>query len=127
MQQKQELFREPLFRIIVGSGTVLLGLAAVLLHGQQLLSLLCRLLHVMRPLLLGVLFASLLEVLRAASHGFHRICGKQRIPAGLDSSGIAVRRDPAAGAGADQSAVCADTADAAFRAADLRKHQYLQR
>ena len=61
MQQKQELFREPLFRIIVGSGTVLLGLAAVLLHGQQLLSLLCRLLHVMRPLLLGVLFASLLE------------------------------------------------------------------
>ena len=61
MQQKQTLFREPLFRIIVGSGTVLLGLAAVLLHGQQLLSLLGRLLHVMRPLLLGVLFASMLE------------------------------------------------------------------
>lgn len=61
MQQKQELIREPLFRIIVGSGTVLLGLAAVLLHSQQILSVLCRLLHVLRPLLLGVLFASMLE------------------------------------------------------------------
>ena len=61
MQQKQELFREPLFRILAGSGAVLLGLAAVLLHGQQILSMLCRLLHVLRPLLLGVLFATMLE------------------------------------------------------------------
>ncbi len=61
MQQKQELFKEPLFRILVGSGTVLLGLAAVLLHGQQVLAMLCRLLHVLRPLLLGVLFATMLE------------------------------------------------------------------
>ncbi|MBP0971858.1 MAG: hypothetical protein J5753_07435, partial [Oscillospiraceae bacterium] len=61
MQQKQTLFREPLFRIITGSGAVLLGLAALLLHGQSVLAMLRRLLHVLRPLLLGVLFATMLE------------------------------------------------------------------
>ena len=61
MQQKQDLFHEPLFRILVGSGAVLLIPAALLLHGQSILAMLCRLLKVLRPLLLGVLFASMLE------------------------------------------------------------------
>ena len=83
MRQKQELFQEPLFRIITGSGMVLLVLAALLLNGQRVLAMLLRLLHVLRPLLFGVLFASVLEPsyerLRADLTAFAE---KRRLPSG---------------------------------------------
>ncbi len=49
------------FRQIVSAGVFLLLTAALLLHIQAAAGLLCRLLHTLRPLLLGVLFASMLE------------------------------------------------------------------
>ena len=57
----QKLFRDPLFRLIVGSGGILLIFAALLLHIGEIWMILRRLLHVLRPLLLGILFATMLE------------------------------------------------------------------
>ena len=76
----QKLFRDPLFLLIVSAGGILLLFAALLLHLGQIRTVLLRLLHVLRPLLLGVLFATMLEPsyerLRADFSGFaekHRI------------------------------------------------------
>ena len=57
----QKLFHDPLFRLIVGSGGILLIFAALLLHIGEIWMILRRLLHVLRPLLLGILFATMLE------------------------------------------------------------------
>lgn len=57
----QKPYREPLFRLIVSAGGVLLIFAAVLLHIGAVWAMLLRLLHVLRPLLLGILFATMLE------------------------------------------------------------------
>ena len=58
-------------------------LAALLLNGQRVLAMLLRLLHVLRPLLFGVLFASMLEPsyerLRADLTAFAE---KRRLPSG---------------------------------------------
>ena len=79
----QKLFRDPLFRAIAAAGGVLLIFAAVLLHIGQVWRMLLRLLHVLRPLLLGVLFATMLEPsyerLRA---DFSRFAGRRRIRTG---------------------------------------------
>ena len=48
-------------RRIVTAGTILLGIAAVLLHIEAVPALLGKLLQVFRPLLLGILFASMLS------------------------------------------------------------------
>lgn len=49
------------FRQILAAGTILLLLAALLLNMQSVCAFLFRLLHTLRPLLLGILFASMLE------------------------------------------------------------------
>ena len=55
-------------RRIVTAGTILLGIAAVLLHIEAIPVLFGKLLHVFRPLLLGILFASML------SPAYERLC-----------------------------------------------------
>ncbi|MBR4201490.1 MAG: AI-2E family transporter [Oscillospiraceae bacterium] len=55
-------------RRIVTAGAILLGIAAVLLHIEAIPLLLGKLLHVFRPLLLGILFASML------SPAYERLC-----------------------------------------------------
>lgn len=57
----QKLFRDPLFRAIAAAGGVLLIFAALLMHIGEIWGMLRRLLHVVRPLLLGILFATMLE------------------------------------------------------------------
>ncbi len=84
VRKQQDLIREPLFRIITGSGIVLLFAAVLFLHIRSVLAGCGRLLHVLRPLLLGILFATMLEPsydrLRTDFSGF---CAKRhRVPAG---------------------------------------------
>ncbi|MBP0975154.1 MAG: hypothetical protein J6P20_03730, partial [Oscillospiraceae bacterium] len=57
----QKLCQEPFFRLMVAAGAVLLTFAALLLHIGQVWAAALRLLHVFRPLLLGILFATMLE------------------------------------------------------------------
>lgn len=70
----QKLFRDPLFRLLVAAGGILLIIAALLLHIGQVWAVILRLLHILRPLLLGILFATMLEPsyerLRADFTGF---------------------------------------------------------
>lgn len=79
----QKPYREPLFRLIVSAGGALLIFAAVLLHIGTVWTMLLRLLHVLRPLLLGILFATMLEPsferLRA---DFERFAGKHGMRCG---------------------------------------------
>ena len=57
----QKPYREPMFAVLVSAGAVLILFAALLLHLAPVCSALLRLLQTLRPLLLGVLFASMLE------------------------------------------------------------------
>ncbi len=60
-QDKTPLYRERLLHIIIVSGTVLLLLAFVILRYEGFFAMLRYLLKTVRPLLLGVLFASILN------------------------------------------------------------------
>jgi len=55
------ILRSPLFQTIVAAGTVLLLIAFVILRYEGFLAAVCKLLRVLRPLLIGVLFATLLN------------------------------------------------------------------
>ena len=57
----QKPFREPLFLILVTAGALLILFAALLLHLSPVCAAAGRFLHTVRPLLLGVLFATMLE------------------------------------------------------------------
>ena len=62
MEQKpQRIVRSPLFRLITASGTVLLLLAFVILRYEGFFAAVRSVLHALRPLLIGVLFASMLN------------------------------------------------------------------
>ena len=84
MRKQQDLIREPLFRILTGSGIVLLGAAVLFLHLRSVLAGCGRLLHILRPLLLGVLFATMLEPsFDRLRTDFSAFCiKKRRAPAG---------------------------------------------
>lgn len=58
---RQRLLQEPLFRILTVSGTVLLLIAFVILRYEGFFAALRRLLLALRPLLFGILFASMLN------------------------------------------------------------------
>lgn len=79
----QKPFSDPLFRLLVAAGGILLIFAALLLHIGQVWAVILRLLHIFRPLLLGILFATMLEPsyerLRTDFSGF---AGKHRIRTG---------------------------------------------
>lgn len=85
MQGKQKLFREPMLRMIVAGGIVLLLTAAVLLRTDRFLTVLSRILHAFRPLLLGVLFAAMLEP------------SYKRLRADFTAFAVRRKRDPNAG------------------------------
>ncbi len=57
MSEKQSLFRSPFFRMAAAGGVLLL----LLLHAGSVLEWTQRLMHTLRPLLLGVLFAEMLN------------------------------------------------------------------
>lgn len=79
----QKLCQEPLFRLMVAAGAVLLTFAALLLHIGQVWAAALRLLHVLRPLLLGILFATMLEPsYERLRLDFTRFAGKRRIRTG---------------------------------------------
>lgn len=79
----QKPFGDPLFRLLVAAGAILLVFAALLLHIGQVWNVILRLLYVLRPLLFGILFATMLEPsyerLRADFFGFSE---KRRIRTG---------------------------------------------
>lgn len=56
-----EIVRAPLFRVITASGTVLLLVAFVILRYEGFFAAVRSLLHTLRPLLLGILFATVLS------------------------------------------------------------------
>ena len=56
-----EILHDPLFRVITASGTVLLLVAFVILRYEGFFAAVRSLLHTLRPLLLGVLFATVLN------------------------------------------------------------------
>ena len=80
----QKPYREPMFAVLVSAGAVLILFAALLLHLAPVCSALLRLLQTLRPLLLGVLFASMLEPSYHRLHtdftGFAERDGKNRRP-----------------------------------------------
>lgn len=79
----QKPYQEPLFRLIVSAGAALLLFAALLLHIGQVWAAALRLLHVLRPLLLGILFATMLEPsYERLRRDFARFAGKRRIRTG---------------------------------------------
>lgn len=81
--QQYHPFRDPLLRSIVLGGSILLVLAAVLMHLQQVCAAAGRLLHTVRPLLLGVLFATMLEPsFRRLTDDFTRFAEKRHFPKG---------------------------------------------
>ena len=61
MQETQNPFKHPILRMIAAGGILLLLPAALLLRYESVLAGLQKLLHTFRPLLLGVLFATMLN------------------------------------------------------------------
>lgn len=61
MRRKMRILHEPLFQVIVAAGTVLLLIAFVILRYEGFFAAVCKVLRVLRPLLIGVLFATLLN------------------------------------------------------------------
>lgn len=61
LRRPLKILREPLFQIIVAAGTVLLLAAFVILRYEGFFAAVCKVLRVLRPLLIGVLIATLLN------------------------------------------------------------------
>ena len=81
--QQYHPFRDPLLRSIVTGGSILLVLAAILMHLETVCAAAGKLLHTVRPLLLGVLFATMLEPsYRRLTEDFTCFAEKKRFPTG---------------------------------------------
>ena len=61
MKRRLNILREPLFQVIVAAGTVLLLVAFVILRYEGFFAVIGKILRVLRPLLIGVLIATLLN------------------------------------------------------------------
>ena len=89
---QKALLREPLFRILTASGAVLLLLAFVILRYEGFFAMLRRVLSAFRPLLFGILFASMLnpsyELLRKDLAAFAKRRGRRGDTAAVRAAAV---------------------------------------
>ena len=89
---QKALLREPLFRILTASGAVLLLLAFVILRYEGFFAMLRRVLSAFRPLLFGILFASMLnpsyELLRKDLAAFSKRRGRRGDTAAVRAAAV---------------------------------------